>query len=213
VPYPAKRLHEGEDVYLETRPHWSVLFLPGLETAVVLGGIGAGFVLWTSAPVWFGWILLAITIVALARMVFRVLAWRSSDLIVTSMRVIHDEGVLHRRGIEIPISSVQSVGYSQSLIARMLRRGDVEVESAGSGGAEIFADIPNPSGAQSLINHAIDKTHTRNVTQVAQAAATPNDSIADEIERLSKLHQRGIITDDEFDRLKRDLIAGGRSEG
>jgi uncharacterized membrane protein YdbT with pleckstrin-like domain len=184
-----------------------VLFLPAMETVVVLGGEGAGFVLWTSAPVWFGWILLAIALVALTRMVTRVLAWRSTEFVVTSMRVIHREGVLHRRGIEIPISSVQSVGYSQNLLARILRKGDVEVESAGSNGAEIFADIPNPSGAQSLVNRALDQTHARNVAQVAEATA-PNESIAGEIERLSRLHQRGIITDDEFDHLKEELIGG-----
>lgn len=205
MPYPATHLHEGEEVYCETRSHWSVLLLPTLETVVVLAAEGTGFILWKSAPVWFGWVLLGIALVVIARFLARLASWRSSDLVVSSMRVIHRQGVLHRRGIEIPISSVQSVAYSQGLIARILGKGDVEVESAGSHGAEIFADIPNPSAAQSLINRAISESHGRNVAQVA---ATPMESIVNEIDRLSRLHARGIITDEEFDRLKGQLISG-----
>lgn len=210
MPHPARHLHEGEDVYLDTGSHWSVLLVPSIESVAVLGAEGAGFVLWTSAPVWFGWVLLGVAIVVIVRFFARLLSWRSSELVVTSMRVIHREGVLHRRGVEIPITSVQAVAYSQSVIARILRKGDVEVEPAGSHGAEIFRDIPNPNVAQSLINRAIDEAHGRNVTQVA---AAPKESIAGEIERLSGLRERGIITDDEFNRLKADLIAGERSHG
>ncbi len=203
MPYPARHLHEGEDIYLDTRSHWSVLFLPSLETVVILGAEGAGFVLWGSAPVWFGWVLLAIGLVAVGRFLARLFAWRSTDLVVTSMRVIGRQGVLHRRGVEIPISSVQSVQYSQALIARMLRKGDLEVESAGSHGAEVFADIPSPAAAQSLVNRAIDAAHGRNTARVA----APPESVADEIERLAALHSRGIITDEEFDHIKGEVIA------
>jgi uncharacterized membrane protein YdbT with pleckstrin-like domain len=209
VPYPARHLHEGEDVYLDARSHWAVLFLPSLETVVVLGAEGAGFVLWGSAPVWFGWVLLAIGLVTVVRFLVRLFSWRSTDIVVTSMRVMYRQGAFHRRGVEIPISSVQSVSYSQSLIARFLRKGDLEVDAAGSHGAEIFADIANPAAAQSLINRAIDEAHGRNTAQVA---AAPQASVADEIERLANLHERGIITDDEFDRIKGEIIAREHSQ-
>ncbi|MGB9112849.1 MAG: PH domain-containing protein [Acidimicrobiales bacterium] len=208
MPYPARHLHEGEDVYLDARSHWSVLFLPSLETVVILGAEGAGFVLWGSAPVWFGWVLLAIGLVAVGHFLARLFSWRSTNLVVTSMRVIGRQGVLHRHGVEIPISSVQSVQYSQSLIARMLKKGDLEVDPAGSHDAEIFADIPRPAAAQSLINRAIDAAHGRNL---AQAAPVAKESVADEIERLADLHSRGIITDEEFDHIKGEVIARGRA--
>ncbi|MGA8296754.1 MAG: PH domain-containing protein [Acidimicrobiales bacterium] len=209
MPYPAKLLHEGEDVYLDTRPHWWVMALPSIETVVVLAAEGAGFVLWSSAPVWFGWVLLGVGLVVLARFFARLVAWRSTDLVITSMRVIYRKGVFHRQGVEIPLSSVQSVQYSQSLFERVLRKGNLEVESAGSHGAEMFVDIPKPAAAQSLINRAIDEAHTR---VSAQTSGEARGSVADEIERLAQLHQRGIITDEEFSRMKRELIAGDRSQ-
>ena len=212
MPYAAKHLHEGEHAYLDTRAHWSALFLPSLETAVVLSGEGAGFVLWSSAPVWFGWVLLGIGLIVIARFLARLASWRSTDLVITSMRVIYRNGVFHRRGIEIPLSSVQNVEYSQSLLARLLGKGDLQVESAGSNGREPFVDIPNPSATQSLINRAIEEAHQQGVQQFASApSGTQNESIADEIEHLANLHQRGVITDDEFIRLKAELIAANRA--
>jgi uncharacterized membrane protein YdbT with pleckstrin-like domain len=203
VPYPARLLHEGEDVHLDTRPHWSILFLPALETAVVLGAEGAGFVLWSSAPVWFGWVLFAIGVVVVGRFLIRLLAWRATELVVTSMRVIYRRGVFNRRGVEIPISSVQDVSYSQSLLARMLRRGTLEVDSAGSRGAERIVDVPRPAQAQSLINEAIEGLRQQGAAPVSDGQT---ETVARQIEHLSGLHDRGIITDDEFSRMKQELI-------
>ncbi len=212
MPYAAKHLHDGEDVYLDTRAHWSVLLLPSLVTAVVLCAEGAGFVLWSSAPVWFGWVLLGIGLIVVARFLVRLASWRSTDLIVTSMRVIYRRGVFHRRGIEIPLSSVQNVDYSQGLFARLLGKGDLQVESAGSNGREPFVDIPKPAATQSLINRAIEEAHHQGMQQVASTqSGTQSESIADEIEHLANLHWRGVITDDEFARLKAELITEGRS--
>ena len=182
MPYPARHLHEGEDIYLDTRSHWSVLFLPSLETVVILGAEGAGFVLWGSAPVWFGWVLLAIGLVAVGRFLARLFAWRSTDLVVTSMRVIGRQGVLHRRGVEIPISSVQSVQYSQALIAVDAEEGRPRSGVRGSHGAEVFADIPSPAAAQSLVNRAIDGR----TGGIPRWVAAPPESVADEIERLRR---------------------------
>lgn len=203
MPYPARLLYEGEDVYLDTRPHWSVLFLPALETAVVLGAEGAGFVLWSSAPAWFGWVLFAIGVVVVGRFLTRLFEWRTNELVVTSMRVIYRRGVFKRRGVEIPISSVQDVSYSQSLLARMLRKGTLEVDSAGSRGAERIGDVPRPAQAQSRINEAIAGLRHEGV---ALEADGQSESVAQQIEHLAGLRDRGIITDDEFSRMKQELI-------
>jgi uncharacterized membrane protein YdbT with pleckstrin-like domain len=209
VPFPARLLHDGEGVYLDTRPHWSVLFVPTLETVVVLGAEAAGFVLWSSAPVWFGWVLLAIGLVALGRFIGRFLSWRSTELVVTSMRVVYRKGALRRQSLEIPISSVQNVEYRQRIGARILGKGELQVESAGSHGAEPFVDIPKPAFAQSLINRAIDEARQHHAEEVARPPQMA--SIADEIERLSVLQRRGIITDDEFTRMKSELIDKDRT--
>ena len=42
--------------------------------------------------------------------------------------------------------------------------------------------------------------------QVVQAVSSPRDNI-DALEKLAKLHEQGILTDDEFQQKKSDLLA------
>jgi uncharacterized membrane protein YdbT with pleckstrin-like domain len=204
VPFSRKLLHEDENVLLETRQHWWLLVAPTTFALFVLAAIVSVFVLWSSAPAWFGWFLLAVGLVDAAYFLSRLFRWRSTDLVVTSMRVIYRRGALRRVVREIPISSVQNVEYSQSILGRLVGRGHLTVESAASSGSEQFADIPHPAEVQGIINGAIEQS--RQHSQPAAVASNEGGSVADEIERLGDLHKRGIITDSEFARLKSDLI-------
>src|SRR5579863_14842 len=201
--FPRKLLHENEQILLDTRPHWWLLVFPGAVGFAAIGAAIAILVIWSSAPSWFGWVLLAVALVGVGYFFGRFLKWRSTSLVVTSMRVIYRSGVLRRTGREIPISSVQNVEYKQSLLERLMRKGRVAVESAGAHGEEPFIDIPHPNVVQGLINRAIDESRRRDAAQIDGSRHT---EVFDEIERLDDLHRRGVITDLEFSKLKGDLI-------
>ena len=121
--FPRRLLHDNEEVLLETRPHWSQLIVPGAAGLVAIAGASAIFVIWSSAPSWFGWVLLAIALIGVVYFLARLVAWRSTHLVVTSMRVIYRTGVLRRRGREIPMSSVQNVEYGQSILRALAAQG------------------------------------------------------------------------------------------
>jgi uncharacterized membrane protein YdbT with pleckstrin-like domain len=204
--YPKRLIHDDEEVLLDARPHWWQLVGPALVAVVAVGGSAAVYVIWSGAPKWFGWALLGIGAVGTCYLLGRFLRWRSTDLVVTSMRVIYRSGVVSRSGREIPISNVQDVSYVQSLAGRVIGRGQLFVQSSGSRGEEPFRGVRRPEVAQGLIDRSIEESRQRGTGRLA-----PSDrvSVAEELERLGALHHRGVITDGEFTRMKAELIGDG----
>jgi len=150
--FSRKLLAPGEQVVLESHPNWSIL-VPRVALALaVIAGCAAIAVSWSSAPLWVGYILLGVGLVALAGVLAKVVTWRSTTLVITNARVVYRSGVLRRLGREIPLNRVQDVTYRQSLVERLLGTGSLTVESAGQTGREPFPDIARPATVQSLIN-------------------------------------------------------------
>jgi uncharacterized membrane protein YdbT with pleckstrin-like domain len=209
VTYPKRLIHNDEEVLLDARPHWWQLVGPALVAVVAVGGSAVVFVIWSGAPQWFGWVLLGIGASGTCYLLGRFLRWRSTDLVVTSMRVIYRGGVVGRWSREIPISNVQDVSYVQSLVGRVIGRGELFVESAGSRGEKPFRGVSRPEVAQGLINRSIEESRQRGSGRLA-----PRDgvSVAEELDHLGALHRRGVITDGEFARLKAELIGPSGGE-
>ncbi|MCU1492860.1 MAG: hypothetical protein JWO62_624 [Acidimicrobiaceae bacterium] len=206
MPLPDKLLHEDEDVLFDTRPSWTALVAPVAFGAVVLAACIAGLVLWSSAPLWFGWLLLAAVLFAAAHVSSRVLRWRATALAVTTSRVVFRTGVLRRFGREIPIESVQDVSFHQGLFERIARAGSVTVESAGERGALPFLDVPHPETFQRVLNGAVASARGRSSGGTAAARHAPGRTIPDQIAQLAALYERGVLTAEEFTRKKAELL-------
>lgn len=153
--FPSKLLAPGEEVYLDSKPNWSLLFWPAVITILVLAGCVAIAVLWSSAPAVTAWVLLGCGLVALLYFALRYAAWTTTTFVVTSQRIVYRTGVLRRTGREIPIGRVQDVTYHQTIIERLVRAGSLSVESAGRHGQDPFPDITRPAEVQSLINRVV----------------------------------------------------------
>lgn len=153
--FPTRLLAPGEEVYLDSRPNWSYLFWPSVLTILVLAGCVAVVVLWGSAPIWVGWVLLGIGLCALCFFGARYVAYRTTSFVVTSQRIVYRTGAVRRTGREIPIGRVQDVTYHQTVVERIVRAGSLTVESAGRQGRDPFPDISRPEEVQSLINRVV----------------------------------------------------------
>lgn len=212
-----RMLGPGEEVVLESRPHWSVIVPRSVGLAAVLAGCITVVVLWSSAPVWIGYLLAAVGALAALWFLVRFVRWRTSWLVITTRRVVYRTGMLQRTGREIPLSRVQDVTYRQSLFERLIGTGDLTVESAGEGGSAPFPQVKHPDRIQSVISQLMS----------AQPPAQPRDggtfgrlrrrpeepppamgapSVAEQIEQLAHLHRSGVVTDAEFEAKKRELL-------
>jgi uncharacterized membrane protein YdbT with pleckstrin-like domain len=156
------------------------LFLEGTARSALIGG---------AVVVW-----LAVSIKPF-------LDWITTQYVVTNERVIYRAGILSRRGKEIPLEVINDVAFSQRFVERLLRSGDLLIDSAGDMGPARYSNIPDPEGTKSLIYQARESRMI--------AIKSNNRSLASELESLARLRDQGVLTDEEFESQKRKIIDQG----
>jgi uncharacterized membrane protein YdbT with pleckstrin-like domain len=132
--------------------------------------------------------------------------WRCIDFVVTSDRIVVRNGVLSKSGLEIPLDRVMNISYHQALWERILGTGDLVVESAGESGHQFFSDVAGPSEVQNLIYRQVDAHRDRAEDGLRSGGGGGGQSIPEQIEKLDELRQRGILTQEEFDTKKQELL-------
>jgi hypothetical protein len=86
----------------------------------------------------------------------------------------------------------------------MVGAGDLVIESAGTQGQEVFADIRSPESMQRTIYERAEAREAS--TGRGGAAPQPPASISQEIARLADLRDRGVLSEDEFQAQKAKLL-------
>jgi uncharacterized membrane protein YdbT with pleckstrin-like domain len=205
-------LNQNEEVVLDLHPHWWFLVPRGavLLLALVFGG-------WALAGLDDGGVTQAVRIVAavavvgaLVAFLLQVIAWVSTDFVLTNERCIYRSGVLSKQGVEIPLDRINTVFFNQTIFERMIRAGDIGIESAGENSRQSFSDILNPHAVQSAIYREMEAYEHRRQDRLGSvvrgAGGTAGLSVAEQLEKLHELRSRGAITDEEYEREKGRLL-------
>jgi len=204
VGYPRNLLNDAEVIVLDLRPHWwffaKPLFL--LIVAIALGVVALAFDAPSAANLIVG---LAI-VVAIIWLGVRYVVWATTNFVVTSDRLISRSGVLTRQGIEIPLERINTVFFRQNLWERFIRSGDLEIESASEQGSSKFTDIRRPLNVQNEIYRQMEGNENRKFDRVGKNLSGPGLSIPEQIEKLDELRRNGVLTDEEFDSKKAELL-------
>jgi uncharacterized membrane protein YdbT with pleckstrin-like domain len=216
VPFPRKLLIEGEELVIELRPHWIALVMPAIVTfLVVVGwilalsyapddGVTRSVVVWGATG--------AALFVLIFFPVRKFIAWVTSYFVVTSDRVIHREGWVAKRSMEIPLEAINDVRFHQGVFERMIGAGDLIISSASEYGRQVFGDIRHPEDVQKTIYHQgeLNKQRMyqggRSDQQSAPPPAAP--STMTELERLAELRDKGVLTEAEFQEQKKKILDG-----
>lgn len=207
-------LNDQEQVVLDLRPHWWFFFKP---LALLFAGIALGVAVlaWDSSPLFLNLVVAIALLAALGWFGLSYLRWVTTNFIVTSDRLIARSGVLSRSGIEIPLEKINTVFFRQNLFERIIRSGDLEIESASEDGTQDFSNIRRPLNVQNEIYRQMEHNENRKFDRVgrnvdaqisAAAAGSAQSSIPDQIAQLDELRQRGIITKAEFQAKKAELL-------
>ncbi|MGI9120788.1 MAG: PH domain-containing protein [Acidimicrobiales bacterium] len=205
--FPRRLLHDGEDLVADLRPHWSSLALPAMLLAASIGVLLA--LADASLPEVLQLLAGLATLVALARFVVRYLRWATTNFVVTSDRLIHRSGVVAKQGTEIPLERVSTVLFRQSMPERLLRCGELVIESGGEKGGQRFRDIPRPSAVQNDIYGQIEK-HRERMHQARGAPPSAGLTLVEQLERLDHLCRRGVLSRREFEAEKAQLLGQSR---
>jgi hypothetical protein len=156
MPLPRKLLTEGESVVVELRPTWLVLGWPLVVTIVAAAIAVLVVVSIPKAPVGVGYVLLALVLAAAAWLGLRALQWHTTNIVLTTSRILERRGVFTRTGVEIRLDRVNELCYRQTLIERIVHTGSLEVEVGGETGVVVFTHLPHPAAVQSLVTEQID---------------------------------------------------------
>ena len=198
MPFPRRLLFDGEEVVVDLRPHWWFFAGPAgllLASLVLLIAVAVAHV--------GDWATLATSGVVLAALLWfagRYSRWATINFVVTSDRVVYRSGVLAKRGIEIPLERVNTVFSHQRVLDRILRNGDLTVESGGERGSETFSHITRPADVQNEIYRQIERRQT------ARHAKDESVDVVAQIDRLDDLRRRGVISEAEFQAKKAQLL-------
>lgn len=209
MPYPQNELHPTEELVLDLHPHW---WFFAKSAAVLVCAFVLGIIVlangwdWAKIPVG---LFILVTVVWFTE---RYIRWVSTHFALTNDRVIFRTGIVAKHGIEIPLERINTIFFHQRIFERMLGLGDLEIESASKDGAQRFEDIHNPSEVQNEIYKQMEANEIKAAARIsgginaAQAAGSAADSIPDQIARLAQLRDQGVLTEDEFQAKKADLL-------
>ena len=205
--YPERFLTEGESVIREFRPHWRLLIIPFFWT-VLLAAVA--ILTWRYAPddSTFDWVVSGVAVAAFIRLgLYPFIAWWFTHYVLTNERLIRRSGILSRKGVEIQLENINDMSLSRTVLERVLRSGDLLIESAGEQGQSRFVDIPQPEAFQSLI-YRVREIRSR---ELSRAGGVERTDTASQLERFAALLKDGLITRAEFDRKKAEILGSGET--
>lgn len=203
--YLDRLLGEREQIVLVTRQHWLVLAEAIIAEALLLIGIIALVTLvlttWVVSPlVALGYLLVLLPILALTR---DVLAWANRKYVVTTRRVIQISGVVNKNVLDSSLEKVNDVRLEQSAFGRLLGYGDVEILTASELGSNRFSRIADPIRFKTAMLNAKERLERETVVTPAAGGRDVPSLIA----ALDILRQQGVLTEEEFNRKKAELLA------
>ena len=207
--FPENILTEDEEIVRQFRPHWRMLAIPVLW---LLGGIAAIVVIFQVIEAE-GWIALALVVAVVMALIPLVISplikWWFTSYVLTSERLITRTGMIARSGIELPLQNINNVLFNQSVIERVLKSGDLLIESAGESGQSEFTNIPNPEQFQSLLYRTREEQARRTAAEESAISADLTRDPTEQLERAARLRDEGVLSEEEFQEMKRQILGDG----
>jgi len=211
MPFPRRLLIPDEQLVLDLRPHPVALVMPTLVT--IVGFVAAS---WLTAKTdvadWVWWVLFLILLVLYP--VPKLIAWLTSNFAVTSDRVIHRQGFIAKRSMEIPLEAINDVRFEQGILDRMVGAGTLVISSASEFGRNTFDDIRHPEAVQKVIYEQGESNKKRMYQGSAAGQGPPPPppaapSATTELERLVRLRADGVLSEEEFQVQKARILGQG----
>jgi uncharacterized membrane protein YdbT with pleckstrin-like domain len=202
----------NEQIVFLTRQHWLVLVWAALTDvfAVVLI-IVASVLLYNKISEGLG--LLAVLIVfPVVHFVVRFLNWYNEQYLVTNRRVMQIRGVINKHVSDSSLEKVNDVVLDQSILGRLLGYGTVEIITGSDIGVNFFKHIAQPVRFKTeMLNQKEGMAELDTVGARAKRVLTEeppsSGDIPELIAELDELRKRGILSDQEFEEKKADLLS------
>lgn len=200
--YIGQMMSENERTLLVTRQHGFVLFGNIVLELVLIGAIIVAVTLLSAIypQAIFGYILILIPLIGMVR---DILVWSNRQYIVTNRRVIQTSGVLSKEVLDTSLEKVNDVKMTQSFWGRLFNYGDIQILTASELGVDQFRNIGDPVKFKTAMLNAKERLGYDEIGPRVQA----EEDIPSLIAGLDDLRKQGIISEEEFQQKKAELLA------
>ncbi len=215
--YIKRMLGDDEKILLITRQHGFILIrniLLEIFLILLFASAMAALLIFTAPTgmlvllIWLiGSVLILLPIIG---MIHDILVWSNKQFIVSSRRVIQIAGIINKQVTDSSLEKVNDVKMVQSFWGRLFNYGDIEILTASEMGVNVFRQIGNPVRLKTTMLNAKNKLgddddtprQKQGVKVVPAAVAIP-----DMLNELDELRKRQIITEEEFQAKKKELLS------
>jgi uncharacterized membrane protein YdbT with pleckstrin-like domain len=197
------QLKKDEKVILITRPHWLTLGGPflimiiGSVIGILIGGYG-----------------LLIILISIGYVIYEIIKRNNNIWAVTNLRVIDEYGVFSNNAKESPLDKINNISYGQSFWGKIFGYGNVQIQTAAETGSTTYFSVENPRKLKDTITRMQEEYKQQQIrNQAAELASAivagqknTRTDVANELEKLYELLQKGILTEEEYKARKTKIL-------
>ena len=157
-----KLLNDGERLIISTRQHPKALFVPILALVVFLaiGVVAESYLEDEGAQQVLGYIVWVLVVLGIAWFSVRpFLVWLTTVHAFTDRRLITRNGILTRRGHDIPLARISDISSEVNLIDRPFGCGSLLIADASTHGMVRLNDIPHVEATQRQLAELLHQLH------------------------------------------------------
>ena len=200
----------NEKIVFIDRKHWLVLAVRALIDGILTTGILVATVLLTGAQP-FLIVLAVLVIIPIADFAVRFLNWYNEQYIITNRRVVEIHGVINKWVSDSSLDKVNDIILEQSILGRLLNYGTVKIITGSDVGVNVFKHMARPVTFKTeMLNQREDlaelDTFRAQTQRVLSEEAPDTGDIPELIAELGELRDKGVITDQEFQTKKAELL-------
>lgn len=159
----------------------------------------------------------AISVMVLISGLMDFLRWTNDQYVITDRRVIQVRGILNKEVIDSSLDKINDVGMRQTILGRMFNFGTIEILTAAEDGVNAIEGIAAPLEFKRVMVEAKHSHDHGYGYLVDPRTAYPTPSTANPVrgqgdiqrilEELAALRDGGILSNEEFETKKRDLLS------
>lgn len=203
-------LGQNERILFTTRKHWFILAsMIALEIFIMMLIFAIAFVatllLINDPLVWLAPVIgFVIMLLPIGSMINDILQWSNHQYIITNWRVIQISGFVNKNITDSSLEKVNDVKMTQSAFGRIFNYGDIEILTASELGINVFKRIDDP------VHFKIAMINAKEALE-SSGRSVPNApaqlDIPGMITQLDQLRKDGILTEEEFQQKKAELLS------
>lgn len=201
--YLESLLGEREKIIHSAHQHWFTLarriFLEIVLILLIFAGAVTASVMYTDFVPIIVAVSFAILLIPIFTMTADILDYSHRQYLVTNRRVMQISGVFNKNVIDSSLEKVNDVKMVQTVMGRLFNFGDIEILTASELGVNLFRHLTNPVQFKTAMLNA--KATLEGYDRIEE-----DESIPILIEQLDQLRRKGLLTDEEFQQKKTQLL-------